>query len=253
VNKIKFFLTKYWPTILLIVVAIVAYHFLTVTDTLDPLLFPKTTSIIDSFQQNGTGMFMNMFASFRLLFPSVVAGILIALLIGVPLGLKRRSREVFLPIVYSLSVVPSILLSPFLLSLAPSLTSASRIMITYSVMWGVCFGAINGVATIDKTYLDTADSLEIHGFKRLFRVILPAASPTILAGAVSSLRSSFTVLVFAEMYGAQYGLGYFVKKSAEFGIYSNVWSGFIFLVIVLVAVLRIFEAIKDRLLAWTIN
>lgn len=252
-KKISGFFKKYWPTILITVVAVLAYHFLTLAGKLDPLLFPKTQSIINSFKENGLGMFKNMIASFRLLFPSVVAGIGIALLIGVPLGLKRRTREVFLPIVYSLSVVPSILLSPFLLSLAPSLTAASRIMIGYSVMWGVCFGAINGISTIDKTYLDTADSLEIHGFKRLIRVILPAASPTILSGAVSSLRSSFTVLVFAEMYGAQYGLGFFVKKSAEFGIYSNVWSGFIFLVIVLVAVLRIFEVIKDRLLDWTIN
>ena len=198
-------------------------------------------------------MFINMISSFILLFPSLFIAVVISLLIGVPVGLNKRLREILLPIVYGFSVIPSLLLSPFLLLLAPSLLAASRIMIIYNVIWPTCFGVIYGIATIDKNYLDTADTLEIKGLKRLFHVILPASLPTILSGFVSSLRGSFTVLVFAEMYGAKYGMGYFVKKNADFGLFSNVWSGFIFLVVVLVIVLRIFEAIKDRALRWTMD
>ena len=198
-------------------------------------------------------MFINMISSFILLFPSLFIAVVISLLIGVPIGLNKRLREILLPIVYGFSVIPSLLLSPFLLLLAPSLLAASRIMIIYNVIWPTCFGVIYGIATIDKNYLDTADTLEIKGLKRLFHVIMPASLPTILSGFVSSLRGSFTVLVFAEMYGAKYGMGYFVKKNADFGLFSNVWSGFIFLVVVLVIVLRIFEAIKDRALRWTMD
>ena len=194
-----------------------------------------------------------MISSFILLFPSLFIAVVISLLIGVPIGLNKRLREILLPIVYGFSVIPSLLLSPFLLLLAPSLLAASRIMIIYNVIWPTCFGVIYGIATIDKNYLDTADTLEIKGLKRLFHVIMPASLPTILSGFVSSLRGSFTVLVFAEMYGAKYGMGYFVKKNADFGLFSNVWSGFIFLVVVLVIVLRIFEAIKDRALRWTMD
>lgn len=244
---------KYWLTYLLIGLLIMGYAYLANNHLLDPFLFPSTHDINQSFASNGQTMGLNMLASFKLLFPSLFIAVIIALLIGVPLGLNRRAREIFLPLVYSFSVIPSLLLSPFLLLLSPSLAAASRIMIIYNVVWPTCFGVINGISTIDKTYLDTADTLEIHGLKRLFKVILPAASPTILTGFVTSLRGSFTVLVFAEMYGAKYGMGYFVKKNADFGLFSNVWSGFIFLVFVLVIVLRIFEAIKDRALYWTID
>lgn len=249
--RIKRHFKRFWPTYLIILGLILGYGVLANNKMLDPFLFPSTEAINKSFSSNWETLFLNMLYSFRLLFPSLLIAVLIALLIGVPLGLNKRTREVMLPIVYGFSVIPSLLLSPFLLLLAPSLEWASRIMLIYNVVWPTCFGVINGIATIDRTYLDTADTLEIHGLKRLARVILPAASPTILSGFVGSLRGSFTILVFAEMYGSKYGMGYFVKKNADFGLFSNVWSGFIFLVVVLVLVLRIFESIKDKSLSWT--
>lgn len=249
INVIK----KYWITYLILILLVIGYAIMANRRLLDPFLFPSTQEIQKSFSDNGKTMFVNMLASFKLLFPALFIAVLIALLIGVPIGLSKRAREVMLPIVYGFSVIPSLLLSPFLLLLAPSLAAASRIMIIYNVIWPTCFGVIYGIATIDKAYLDTADTLEIHGLKRLLRVILPAASPTILSGFVSSLRGSFTILVFAEMYGAKYGMGYFVRKNADFGLFSNVWSGFIFLVVVLVIVLRIFEGLKDKALYWTMD
>lgn len=251
--KVKDYFKKYWITYVILILLIVGYGILSNKEILDPFLFPKTQDINKSFIDNKHTMWLNMLSSFKLLFPSLLIAVIFALLIGVPLGLNKRTRETLLPIVYGFSVIPSLLLSPFLLLLAPSLEAASRIMIVYNVMWPTCFGVIYGIATIDRAYLDTADTLEIHGLKRLIRVILPAASPTILSGFVSSLRGSFTILVFAEMYGAKYGMGYFVRKNADFGLFNSVWSGFIFLVVILVIVLRIFEGLKDKALHWTID
>lgn len=252
-KKVVVYLKKYWITAVILMLLVVGYGLMANNKLLDPFLFPTTGQINKSFADNKNTMVLNMLSSFRLLFPSLFIAVVLAIIIGVPLGLNRRSREIMMPIVYGFSVIPALLLSPFLLLLAPSLESASRIMIIYNVIWPTCFGVIFGIASIDKNYLDTADTLEIKGLKRLFHVILPAASPTILSGFVSSLRGSFTILVFAEMYGAKYGMGYFVRKNADFGLFSNVWSGFIFLVVVLVIVLRIFEALKDRALRWTMD
>ena len=59
------------------------------------------------------------------------------------------------------------------------------------------------------------------------------------------------MLVYSEMYGAEYGMGFFVKKYSEFGLYDRTWTGFLFLVVVLVIVMQIFEKIKKRILRWT--
>ena len=133
--------------------------------------------------------------------------------------------------------------------LAPTLRMASIILIVYSTVWATLFATITGIQTIDKSYLDKAATLELTGFEKFFKVILPAASPSILAGFVNSLRNTFIMLVYAEMYGAQYGMGYYVKKFADFGMYNKVWLGFVFMVIVM----QLFEKLKERLLKWTIN
>ena len=59
------------------------------------------------------------------------------------------------------------------------------------------------------------------------------------------------MLVFAEMYGAGSGLGFYVRRYADLGIYTNMWSGFIFMVLVLVVVMQIFDKLKDYMLRWT--
>lgn len=74
-----------------------------------------------------------------------------------------------------------------------------------------------------------------------------------VSGFVNSLRSSFVMLVYAEMYGASHGLGFYVKRYSTLGLYQKVWGGFIFMVLVLVVVMTFFEKIKNRMLKWTIN
>lgn len=149
--------------------------------------------------------------------------------------------------------MPSILLSPFVVLLAPTFWWASVILIVYGTVWATLFATITGIQAIDKRYLENAATLELKGAKRFFKVIIPAASPSILAGFVNSLRSSFVMLVYAEMYGASNGLGFYVKRYSSLGLYQRMWGGFIFMVLVLVVVMTFFEKLKNYILKWTIN
>lgn len=252
-NKVKSFFKKYWITICIYAGLIVLYYAVTESGLATPFLFPKISAIEKTFVANKDLMLINLFSSFKLMIPSILISLLIALSIGTLLGMKPRLRDALHPVVYTFSVIPSILLSPFALMLAPNFWSASVFLVVYGTLWSTLFATITGIMTIDKRYLDKATTLELRGFKKITKVILPAASPSILSGFVNSLRSTFVMLVYAEMYGAQYGMGYYVKKYAEFGLYENVWGGFLFLVVVLIIVMQFFEKLKKRILKWTIN
>ena len=230
---------------------VLLYVAVTEFELVNPFLFPSVEAIREAFHSAKGAMFGNMMASFKLLIPSVVISLIIALLLGTLMGMNQKVRDALHPVIYAFSVIPSILLSPFVLLLSPTLFFASVFLIVYNIVWATLFATITGIMTIDKRYLDKAATLELTGMKRLILVILPAASPSIISGFVNSLRSSFVMLVFAEMYGAGEGMGYFVKKYAELGIFANTWVGFIFMVIVLVIVMQIFEVIKKKLLKWT--
>lgn len=252
-KTIKTFVKKYWITFLIFLSFVLMYIWGTTYGNLNPYLFPHPDKIESAFLANKDQLFGHMIASFKLLIPSVFISLIVALLFGVFMGMNRRIREVLYPVIYAFSVIPSILLSPFVLLLAPTLFSASVFLIVYNIVWATLFATITGIMTIDKRYLDKAATLELKGFPRLIKVILPAASPSIMSGFVNSLRSSFVMLVYAEMYGAGEGMGFFVKNYAELGIFANTWVGFVFMVIVLVIVMQFFEKMKNHLLKWTID
>lgn len=248
----KNFITKYWLTIIIAALLIFSYYYTTENSIANPYFFPKVEKIYNAFLASKDLMFTNMISSFKLVIPSIIISLFIGIVLGSIMGLNEWLRDSLHPIIYAFSVVPSILLSPFVLFLSPNIEIASIILIVYNTVWATLFATITGIMTIDSRYFDKANALELSKCKKFFLVILPAASPTIISGFVNSLRSTFVMLVFAEMYGAQHGMGYFVRVNAEFGLYDKVWCGFIFLVIILVIVMQTFELLKKYLLRWTI-
>lgn len=252
-KKVVNFIKDYWITALICVGFVLLYKYISDHKLFSALMFPPLKGIWESFVEDRDVTVLNLVSSIKLLIPSVAITLAIALGLGVLVGMNSKLRKILHPIIYAFSCVPSILLSPFVVLLSPTFWWASVILIVYGTVWATLFATITGIQAIDKRYLDNAATLELKGMKRFFKVILPAASPSILSGFVNSLRSSFVMLVYAEMYGAQYGMGFFVKKYAEFGLYDNTWCGFIFMVIVLVIVMQIFEMIKKYLLKWTIE
>lgn len=244
-------LKTYWLTALIFCGLFCFYFYVTERGLVNPFLFPKAQAIGHALWQHRVTLGLNVLASMSLMVPSILIALTLAVGLGTLLGLVEPLRKALSPVVYALSVVPSILLSPFALLLAPTFRVASVFLIVYGTLWTTLFATMTGVASIDRHYFDKARTLQLRGPRWLFSVVLPAASPSILGGFVSSLRGTFIMLVYVEMYGTQYGMGYFVKKYSEFGLYAEAWAGFLFLVVVLLVVMALFEALKNRLLRWT--
>ena len=249
----KSLLTKYGITVCIYLALGLLYYYVTENGLANPFLFPSVESIVKAFVKNEDVMLLNLVSSMKMMIPSILISLAVALVVGTLLGRNARLRDALHPILYTFSVVPAILLSPFVLLLAPNFWVASVFLIVYSTVWSTLFATITGIMTIDKRYLDKAATLELSGIKKMTKVILPAASPSILSGFINSLRNTFVMLVYAEMYGSRYGMGFFVKKYSEFGLYDHTWAGFIFMVVVLVIVMQIFEQIKKYMLKWTMN
>ncbi len=67
-----------------------------------------------------------------------------------------------------------------------------------------------GVASVRKEWLNVARTLEVGPFRTAFKVILPAAAPTIMTGMRISIGIAWLVIVAAEMLVGGTGIGYFV-------------------------------------------
>ena len=67
-----------------------------------------------------------------------------------------------------------------------------------------------GAASVKREWLNVALTLEVQPLRKAFRVILPAAAPTILTGMRISMGIAWLVIVAAEMLVGGTGIGYFV-------------------------------------------
>jgi nitrate/nitrite transport system permease protein len=77
-------------------------------------------------------------------------------------------------------------------------------------VWPMLINTAFGVASVRREWLNVARTLEVGPFRTAFKVILPAAAPTIMTGMRISVGIAWLVIVAAEMLVGGTGIGYFV-------------------------------------------
>lgn len=241
--------------IILIAVGIIAVYYL-LTDVfrvLNPFLFYSIKVLPPLFLQYSDKLIEGFLSSMSLFIFSYIMAIVLGIMLGIYLGLNTRARKNITPYIYGFSSIPVTLLTPYAINILPTFKTASMFIIFLGCFWLILSTTQSAVVTIDKRYLETAETLEIGGFEKIFKIILPAASPGILTGCTIALKFAFMLLAVAEMFGADSGMGYFIQYYSDFGRFDLVAVGFFFMATVLVIIMYIFDIIKARILKWTIN
>ncbi|MEL7621979.1 MAG: ABC transporter permease subunit [Clostridiales bacterium] len=241
--------------IILIFAGILAgYIILTdVLHVLNPFLFHSITTIPPLFKQYWPQLIKGLQSSLSLLVIAYLLALIGGIAVGAFIGSKNIVRKNLTPYINAFSAVPVTLLTPYAINIFPSFRIASIFIIFLGCFWIILGTTITAVMTIDKRYLENAATLEIPRVERLFRIVLPAASPAILTGCTIALKLAFMLLAVAEMFGATSGMGYFIQYYSDFGRFDLVAVGFLFMALVLVVILYLFDLIKARILHWTIN
>ena len=241
-------------TVAILVVTVLAYELATdVGGILDKRLFPGLSKIIPTLFQAMPQLLESFCSSMTLLIPGYLAGAACGILLGVFIGLTPRVNKALRPIIFALSPVPPSMLTPYLIAILPTFYLSSVSVIFIGCFWPFLTGTINGINQIDQKYLDNAKVLELTGLRKLFIVILPAASPMILAGAGTALTFSFILLTVAEMFAADTGMGHFIQYYADFSDYARVIAGLLFTSLVFVVIMLGYERLKKALLFWMLN
>lgn len=248
----KTFLKKN-STLVVAVLLVLLYMFATNTGLLDPLIFPPIKEVIKIVPKYADELVLNLISSFSLLIPGLIIASVLGMVLGVIMGRCKPLHYTMNPIFNAISPLPSTLLSPYALRIFKNFRISSIFIIAFGSFWPIFNATMNGVMTIDKRYLDKAKTIEAKGLQLLFKVILPAAMPTILSGMITAMRTSFILLVVAEMYGVNSGMGYFVQRYSTMGSFTQTTLGFIVLSASLVVFLQLVERLKKRILHWTLS
>ena len=136
--------------------------------------------------------------------------VLVALPVGFMIGMSPLLRKAFDPFIQVLKPISPLAWMPLALyTLKDSQVSGIFVIFICSV-WPMLINTAFGVSSVKRDWLNVASTLEVTPLRKAFRVILPAAAPTIVTGMRISMGIAWLVIVAAEMLVGGTGVGYFV-------------------------------------------
>lgn len=175
------------------------------------------------------------------------AGTIIAIFLGVILGLNQTLYKALNPFMQILKAISPIAWMPLLLYSVQDSEITALLVVFMASIWPTLANTAFGVANIKKDYLNISNILQMKWPSRVFKVILPAAGPTIVAGLRISIGSSWVAIVPAEALLGSLGLGYFVWNEWNNLSISNVIFAILVIGTVGVILDMIFNQIAKKL------
>jgi nitrate/nitrite transport system permease protein len=131
-----------------------------------------------------------------------------AIILGVVLGLNRVLFQAINPYLQILKPISPLAWMPLLLYTVKDPKWTAVLVVFMASLWPTLATTAFGVNSLKKEYLHVAAILQLSWFKRLFKVILPGAAPTIVNGLRISFGSALVAVVPAEMLLGELGVGY---------------------------------------------
>ena len=178
---------------------------------------------------------------------AVVAGIAL----GVPLGLSSLARRAAMPHIEYWRAMPPPALLPISILLLHSIGNTQKIaFIAFFCLFPVLLNTIDGVRSIDPTLLETARSYNVPRSERIRRLVLPAASPQIVAGMRTSLSLAVITMVLSEYFSSTSGVGYVLLISKNTYQLGPMWAAIVLIGVLGYLLNVLFLIAERRLLAW---
>jgi NitT/TauT family transport system permease protein len=146
-------------------------------------------------------------------------GMLIAILIGIPLGVLmgriRRFREISNSPFQFLRMVSPLSWMPLAVFVFATWDGSIIFLIAIASVWPVMFATAAGLAKVDPNWFKVARNLGAKPLQMLTRIIMPAIAFDIFTGIRLALGVAWIVLVPAEYLGVTSGLGYAIEDARE--------------------------------------
>lgn len=193
----------------------------------------------------------HLFASMQ----RVYGGFALAALVAVPLGLLigrvalvRQVMDPFLQLMRPVPVTAWLPLSMILFGLG---ARSAFFLVFLGAFYPILLNTVFGVRSVEPRLFEAAEMLGCRGNAQFFKVVLPAALPSIFTGLRLGLGLAWFVIVVGEMTGVPQGLGAVIMDARTLSRTELVICGMIVIGLAGFVSDRIVVAVMNRLLRWS--
>ncbi|MBB4170675.1 proline/glycine betaine ABC transporter permease [Rhizobium sp. BK538] len=158
------------------------------------------------------GMWDDTMRTVSMIFVCTVLSIALGLPIGILMARSDRFQRVVHPILDVMQTMPSfVYLIPVVMLLGIGRVPGLIAVVIYAIPPMIRLTDL-GIRLVDKDVLEAADAFGVSNSQKLFKVQMPLALPTIMAGINQTIMMALAMVVVASMIGVQ-GLGQPVLKA----------------------------------------
>ncbi len=196
------------------------------TRVVSPVLLPSPGEVIRSlpslFRERA------LLASVAATLQRVFSGFLLAIAVGVPLGILAGAYRLFDALTNPLSVfarnIPVAVLIPLTI-LWFGIDEAQKTMFIFiSTVPFVFFNAAQAVSSVQNRYVETAQTLGASSRQVITKVLIALALPDIFSSLRSLFGLAFGYIMLAELVNAKHGLGYLLMTSQRRGLTEHIFA-----------------------------
>lgn len=214
--------------------------------------FPPPMTIVEAFLDTWIGprLWNDVLPSLGRLFFGVLFSIAVGVGAGIVIGRVRWLRELLNPMLEFFRAVPPPVLIPIIAVLLGPTDAMKVTVIVVGAIWPVLLNTIDGVRATDSVMTETARSFSLTRAEQLRYLVLPAASPRIMAGVRQALSIALILMVISEMFYSSSGLGYQIVYFQRNYLIAQMWSGILLLGLIGVLLAAVFGVVERRVLRW---
>jgi ABC-type nitrate/sulfonate/bicarbonate transport system permease component len=182
-------------------------------------------------------------------------GVGLALLIAIPLGLamgiSRIVDDIFDPIVTLLRPIPPLAVIPLSILWFGIGNTQNAFIIFLAAFWPALIATISGVKRVDRVLVWATLNLGASRLMIIRDVIIPGAMSSVMTGVRLSLGIGWVGLVAAELVASTSGLGYMIDESRQLLASDRVILGMFTIGLLGLGTDVAARAVEQRFSTWT--
>jgi len=219
----------------------------------NPLLFPTLSETLEALRDrivDGT-LPARAWASVKVLLMGYSVGVFLAMTLTI-IAINTRIGSDFLETMTAMfSPLPAIALLPLALIWFGLGNGSLVFVLIHSVLWPVALNTHSGFRGVSQTLRMVGRNYDLRGLTYVYKILIPAAFPSILSGLKIGWAFTWRTLIAAELVfgvsSGQGGLGWFIFEKRNLLEIPDVFAGLLTVILIgLVVENLVFRTLERR-------
>jgi NitT/TauT family transport system permease protein len=132
----------------------------------------------------------------------------LAIAIGVPMGMSRKLKQTVFPVLEVIRPIPPLAWLPLAILFWPTPEMTMVYLTFLGAFFPILINILAGIDNIDTRYVQAALSLGASRRALFWKIMVPGALPSLFTGLTIAMAITWEVVIAAEMASGDNGLGY---------------------------------------------